>query len=80
LFRYSGVQFRLVLGKLSVFLQPLVQLDQLKRISTGHKHLSEQIIGIKRDRSDKRVELFGRDRFRVRRVLGLNGGRRSEEQ
>ena len=53
---YERLVFQvLVLG------QPLLQLNDLERISGGHQRLAEQRIGIQRDGRHQRIELVGRD-------------------
>jgi hypothetical protein len=69
LLRHSVGQFLFPILEVLVLREPLLELDDLKRIRRRRQHLSEKRIGIKGNRSDQRVELVGRNlRWLLRRL------------
>src|SRR5262249_7257454 len=67
---HDGISQGFVL-EIFILLQKLLKRDNLQRIGAGDQCLAEQRIGIERNRSDKRIELVGRE---LGVLIGLIGG------
>ena len=58
-----------------VLVGPAARLDDLERIGRSHQRLRQQIVGIKRDRREKLIELLGLEQILGRRGCHRRRGR-----
>ena len=58
-----------------VFLQPAAGLYDLERIGRRHHHLSEQIVRVKRDRREQRIDFFRLEQVSLSRCACRSGSR-----
>ena len=58
-----------------VFLQPAAGLYDLERIGRRHHHLGEQIVRVKRDRRDQRIDFFRLEQVSLSRRARRRGSR-----